>query len=797
MGKLVTINLIGGDFEQGFFIFLQIRTEDNSQWIAAAKGKLPPAKELLENYKSWQSKYRKHVSGRNSVRMSVTGATDTTIISDIKKASQQLKSSLNNWLKGDYEFSPIREKLFQNLKDETEEIRVIFDIDNQELERLPWHLWDDFFKYYYRAEVALSLPIKQIPRVTRANSRIKVFAVFGRDTRINLYQDWEMLKQKLAQHSNAELIHVEKPSLEHLCEQIEEHKPQILFFAGHSRSEESGDNGFIDLNDEETITIDNLEPELSKAVKWGLQLAIFNSCDGLGIARKLAQLGLPNIIVMREPVPDEVAQKFLQRFLEVFALGKPLHLAVRRARERINRLENKFPGATWLPTIFQNPAEPPLTWQSLGGVEIQQPSNHNSVINVDSQTENYSQIPWLPTYITDVEKSTTTCRNGHENSANNRFCIHCGIALTSLLICSKGHENDPNHKFCSSCGESLQRIFTGIDSIGDSTSIQPEPAPTSISTKTNFSSSNEIGNLLSGRYKIIQQIGRGGVGITFLAEDILRPGNPQCVVKKFKPASTDAHVLKQGKILFDREAKNLEKLGNHDQIPRLLAHFQDNQQFYLVQEFIEGENLDQELTPGKKLSEAEVISILQDVLQVLEFVHQNNVIHRDIKPSNLIRRKQDGKLVLIDFGAVKQISEILMDSGIAGVNTAIGSTGYAPPEQMAGRPFLSSDIYAVGMIGIQALTGKSPGELFSVFDGEFTWEEYASVNEELAAILDKMVLYNSKERYQSAREVLQALKDIDKTGTSKIKSVSNTSPPSASQPDMLSGIKSFFKRFKS
>ncbi|MUG99959.1 CHAT domain-containing protein [Scytonema sp. UIC 10036] len=111
-----------------------------------------------------------------------------------------------------------------------------------------------------------------------------------------------------------------------------------------------------------------LEPELRKAVKRGLQLAIFNSCDGFGIARQLAEFHLPNIIVMREPVPDEVAQKFLQRFLEAFAAGKPLHLAVRRAREKINRLESKFPGATWLPMTFQNPAEPPLTWQALGTV---------------------------------------------------------------------------------------------------------------------------------------------------------------------------------------------------------------------------------------------------------------------------------------------------------------------------------------------------------------------------------------------------------------------------------------------
>ncbi|MBW4571828.1 MAG: hypothetical protein KME31_28560 [Tolypothrix carrinoi HA7290-LM1] len=146
MGKLVVINLIEGNFEKGFSVSLQIWTEGDRQWIAAAKGKLPPAVELHEHYNNWQSRYRSHVSGRNSTRISVTGGTDASIITDIKKASKQLKSSLNDWLKADSSFSHIREKLFQNLKNEDEEIRVIFETENLELQRLPWHLWDDFFK---------------------------------------------------------------------------------------------------------------------------------------------------------------------------------------------------------------------------------------------------------------------------------------------------------------------------------------------------------------------------------------------------------------------------------------------------------------------------------------------------------------------------------------------------------------------------------------------------------------------------------------------------------------------------
>ncbi|MEO1184910.1 MAG: protein kinase, partial [Cyanobacteria bacterium J06636_27] len=155
-----------------------------------------------------------------------------------------------------------------------------------------------------------------------------------------------------------------------------------------------------------------------------------------------------------------------------------------------------------------------------------------------------------------------------------------------------------------------------------------------------------MNQILSGRYQILEELGRGGFGITYIAQDLQRPGNPQCVVKLFEPASIDPYTLSAGKKLFDREAEALEKLGNHDQIPRLLAHFEDNQKFYLVQEYIEGHDLSEELLPNEQLSEVAVIQLLEDILEVLAFVHEQDVIHRDIKPSNIRRRKSDGKLVL-------------------------------------------------------------------------------------------------------------------------------------------------------
>ncbi len=264
-------------------------------------------------------------------------------------------------------------------------------------------------------------------------------------------------------------------------------------------------------------------------------------------------------------------------------------------------------------------------------------------------------------------------------------------------------------------------------------------------------------NTLGGRYQILEQIGKGGFGVTFLAEDMQRPGNPKCVVKQFKPMATDPYTLKNAKRLFDNEAVTLEALGKHDQIPQLLAHFEENQEFYLVQEYIKGHDLSQELLPGRKLSEADVIKLLQDILQVLTFVHEQSVIHRDIKPSN-IRRREDDKIVLIDFGAVKEITtQIANSQGHTSSTVVIGTPGYMPSEQSNGNPDFRSDIYAVGIIGIQALTGIFPVQLPKDNTGEILWRNQAQVSPELADIIDKMVRYDFRQRYQSAELALQAL----------------------------------------
>lgn len=269
------------------------------------------------------------------------------------------------------------------------------------------------------------------------------------------------------------------------------------------------------------------------------------------------------------------------------------------------------------------------------------------------------------------------------------------------------------------------------------------------------------GKVLDGRYKIIEVLGTGGFSETYIAEDTKLPGNPLCVVKQLKPVNNKSEQLQVARRLFKSEAQTLQLLGNHNQIPKLLAYFEEEEEFYLVQEYIIGFPLSKEIPPEERLSEPAVIELLKDLLQILVFVHQNGVIHRDIKPSNIIRRKSDGKLVLIDFGAVKKVStQVLNSQEQTAFTIGIGTKGYAPREQCLGYPQYSSDIYAVGMIGICALTGILPHELPIDEKQELKWTNKATTSASFAKILSKMVLDNHHSRHQSAIEVLQALQEL-------------------------------------
>ena len=294
----------------------------------------------------------------------------------------------------------------------------------------------------------------------------------------------------------------------------------------------------------------------------------------------------------------------------------------------------------------------------------------------------------------------------------------------------------------------------------------------------------KTGVILSHRYRILRQLGSGGFGETFLAEDLQRPHQPKCVVKQLHPFSQESFVLETARRLFVQEAEVLEQLGKHDRIPTLLAHFEEDGQFYLVQDYIDGEDLDGKLSG---FTEVDTIGLIQEVLEILQYVHSRNVIHRDIKPANLIRRREDGKLVAIDFGAVKQLrGQSTTATGQKSLTVAIGTPGYMPMEQSSGKPRPNSDIYAVGMLAIHALTGMDPDTFpEDPQSGELIWQDRVQVSPAFASILSKMVRYDYRQRYQTTTDVL-----YDLTSLTRITSPSTEIHPSfPSKPDIRGTIK--------
>ncbi|MBW4571930.1 MAG: protein kinase [Tolypothrix carrinoi HA7290-LM1] len=267
--------------------------------------------------------------------------------------------------------------------------------------------------------------------------------------------------------------------------------------------------------------------------------------------------------------------------------------------------------------------------------------------------------------------------------------------------------------------------------------------------------------LLDDRYRIIQTLGSGGFGETFLAEDTQMPSGRRCVIKKLKPIINNPQVYQLIQERFQREAAILEDLGgNSHQIPRLYAYFQLNGQFYLVQEWIEGDTLTAKLRQSGLFSDSVVREILVNLLPVLEYVHSKRIIHRDIKPDNIILRQRDSQPVLIDFGAVREAMATVVNSqGNPTSSIVIGTPGYMPSEQAAGRPVYSSDLYSLGLTAIYLLTGKQPQELETDSrSGEIVWRSFAlNVSPTLAGVIDRAIAYHPRDRFPSAKEMLSAL----------------------------------------
>lgn len=349
-----------GNFERGFTsVTAEIFT--GSELATKHRGELPPAPEIVEVYHLWQSQYNRFMEEKNKISRMKRKQGNVTSFSqvDIEKLAEELEEKLNKWLNAE-QFLAI-DRILRERFNRSDEIQVIIQSENIDVRRLPWHLWD-FLKPYRKAEIALSSPFyDRTLKTAVTRNRIRILSILGDDQGIDIEKDRQLLTQ-----FDPQAAFLVKRNRQELDAQLwSEQGWDILCFSGHSSSEMDGSNGYIYINDTEKITIPELKNALTTAIERGLQIAIFNSCDGLGLANQLAALHIPQIIVMREPVPDRVAQEFLKHFLTAFASGKSFYLSVREAREKLQSLEEYFPCASWLPVICQNPAEVPPKWRSL------------------------------------------------------------------------------------------------------------------------------------------------------------------------------------------------------------------------------------------------------------------------------------------------------------------------------------------------------------------------------------------------------------------------------------------------
>lgn len=297
--------------------------------------------------------------------------------------------------------------------------------------------------------------------------------------------------------------------------------------------------------------------------------------------------------------------------------------------------------------------------------------------------------------------------------------------------------------------------------------------------------------LLNNRYRIVKVIGEGGFGKTFLTQDTYLPSGRLCVIKQLKPVTNDPEIYRMIQDRFQREAIILENLGNDsNQIPQLYAYFSEQGEFYLIQEYIEGKTLTHKVYENGPLNEIFVVEILKNLLHVLNYIHGRQMIHRDVKPDNVILRDADNVPVLIDFGAVRESMGTVANSQGNPTNSIIvGTPGYMPIEQAAGRPLYNSDLYSLGLTIIYLLTGKVPRDLRDLKSGNIIWHQYAmNISTSLRTLLDTAIANNPSDRYATAREMLDALQSITAGVNLEPRSANTGGQPVPSQTTLISPI---------
>lgn len=361
ISKLIVLKIGEGSLETGFPLTIRLTAEENQQLLIEAEGKLPRTPHLYDSYLQWQSSYRNLAS---SLRLGANNYQVTNVaVNQCQENIADLELQLNNWLQSP-QLQSLWLDVFSHLNLE-DTIRVVIQTNEGRLWQIPWHLWS-MWQRYPQIEIALSKINSQKPIVSediKKGKRVRILAILGDRRNIDVERDRRVLESL----PNAEVVFLDQPNLSELTP-LWEQSWHILFFAGHSNTNQDGNSGCLQINPYESIDIQRLKNTLNKAIRNGLQLAIFNSCDGLGLGLNLADLNLPHTIVMREAIPDQVAQEFLKFFLQAYAQGDSLYQGVKEAKAKIqdlHHLEQQAPGSSFLPVICQNLAVKPPLWADL------------------------------------------------------------------------------------------------------------------------------------------------------------------------------------------------------------------------------------------------------------------------------------------------------------------------------------------------------------------------------------------------------------------------------------------------
>ncbi|MDY7005381.1 MAG: pentapeptide repeat-containing protein [Cyanobacteriota bacterium] len=455
--KLVILNFEGGNLAKGFTRIKAYIWSDSHPLPMDITSKLPSNSEISQLYQQWSQKYQKltelyqHLNFPPRIKIKKDQATNVSIkdtqeiISQIQELEKKWRSLLNNWLNFP-SFARIENQLRTKINP-SDKVRLIIQSEDNLMQRIPWHLWN-FFSDYQFAETAIALPeANRVEKLNIAREKIRILAIFGQDEGLNIQADKQYLENL---PDEAETFSLVKPTRQELDQKLWDEKGwDIICFSGHSQSEKDGSTGYFDLDNQTKIKIEELENALKTVISRGLKLAIFNSCDGLGLARQFAQLHIPAIIVMREPVPDVVAQEFFQNFLQLFSSGKSLYISVREAREKLQVMEDKFPGASWLPIICQNPAEAPPNWRDLHG--IYQPNFADILTDLKLAIETET---WLtPADKTEALKQVEILAElGEFPSQENQYSVKSAIRILRGIIAE--------HPAANLMDEAVEKLLT-------------------------------------------------------------------------------------------------------------------------------------------------------------------------------------------------------------------------------------------------------------------------------------------------------------------------------------------------